>query len=162
MPDKGRNFWQTVVNNSLELATLNPLSGLNSQQIAFSAGVAIIVGCAVAILQTYSIPHRVLRKLKITNRTSEVGIWEFTFNSPGIDSWVTVRHHGNGKVYQGWVRGYSDGGEERELLLLDVKVFAQSPDSDTLLEVDNIPVLYLGLDRKNAILELTRVKKNNI
>ena len=81
-----------------------------------------------------------------------------TLNSPDIDSWVTVRHHDNGKVYQGWVRGYSDGGDERELLLAEVTVYAPSADkSDELVEVDKIPVLYLGLDRKNAVLELRNV-----
>jgi hypothetical protein len=95
-----------------------------------------------------------LRWLRLTCRTNEVDIWQLTLNSPDLDSWVTVRHHDNGKVYQGWVRGYSDGGDERELLLADVIVFASSEGSSELVAVDTVPVLYLGLDRKKSILEL--------
>jgi hypothetical protein len=85
-------------------------------------------------------------------------MWELTLNSPDMDSWVTVRHHDNGKVYQGWVRGYSDGGDERELLLADVTVYALSGlDTGELVEVDTIPVLYLGVDRKNIVIELRNV-----
>jgi len=68
---------------------------------------------------------------------------------------VTVRHQDSGKVYQGWVRAFSDGGDERELLLAGVTVYAQVEKTDKLVEVDTIPVLYLGLGRKNVVLELT-------
>lgn len=154
----GVGFWDTVSKSSLGLATLNPDSGLSSGQIAFATIIAIIVGCVVAKIQTRSIPHRILRLLGFTQRTNEVDIWELTLNSPNIDRWVTVRHHDNGKVYQGWVRGYSDGGDERELLLAEVKVFAAPADgSGDLVEVDNVPVLYLGLDRKCAVVEFRNV-----
>jgi hypothetical protein len=157
LPPAGKSFWETILASSLGLATLNPEAGLGTGQIAFATGVAVVVGCSVAKLQTHSIPHRLLRKLGLTKRTNEVDIWELTLNSPNIDSWVTVRHHDNGKVYQGWVRGYSDGGDERELLLADVTVYAPSEGTNELVEVDTIPVLYLGLDRKNAVLELKDV-----
>lgn len=154
----GKNAWEAIVGSSLTLATLSPEKGLGTEQIAFATGVAIVVGCFVAKIQSHSIPHQILRALDLTKRTNEVDIWELTLNSPDIDSWVTVRHHDNGKVYQGWVRGYSDGGDERELLLAEVTVYAPSADkSDELVEVDKIPVLYLGLDRKNAVLELRNV-----
>jgi hypothetical protein len=159
LPPPSQSAWQIIGNSSLGLATLNPDKGLGTGQIAFSTAVALLVGCIVAKIQSHSIPHRILRKLHLTKRTNEVDIWELTLNSPDIDSWVTVRHHDNGKVYQGWVRGYSDGGDERELLLAEVAVFARSEDgSSDLVEVDRIPVLYLGLDRKNVVLELKNIK----
>ena len=150
-------FWQIVGETSLGLATLNPEKGLGTGQIAAATLVSVVVGCAVAKLQMHSIPHRLLRWLRLTKRTNEVDIWELTLNSPNIDNWVTVRHHDNGKVYQGWVRGYSDGGDERELLLADVTVYAPAPNTNELVEVDTIPVLYLGLDRKNTVLELKTI-----
>jgi hypothetical protein len=108
----GASFWATIAASSLGLATLNSEAGLGSGQIAFATAIAIVVGCFVANVQTHSIPHRILRKLQLTKRSNEVDMWELTLNSPDIDSWVIVRHD-NGKVYQGWVRGYSDGGDER-------------------------------------------------
>jgi hypothetical protein len=152
-PAIAKGFWQTVGESSLGLMTLNPDASLGTGQIAFATGVALIVGFAVANLQRHSQPHRLLGKLRLTNRMNELDIWEFTLNSPTIDTWVTVRHHDNGKVYQGSVRGYSDGGDERELLLGDVTVYAPLAGSDELMEVDRVAVLYLGLDRKNAVLE---------
>jgi Family of unknown function (DUF6338) len=153
----GKRFWQVVLDSGLGLATLNPEKGLSTGQIGFATIVALVVGCAVAKLQMHSIPHQFLRWVHLTKRTNEVDIWELTLNSPNIDNWITVRHHDNGKVYQGWVRAYSDGGDERELLLADVKVFAPVPNSNDLVEVDTIPALYLGLDRKNAVLELKTI-----
>jgi hypothetical protein len=154
----GKGFWETVGESSLGLATLNPQTGLGTGQIAIATAVAIVVGSFVAKLHTHSIPHRLMRALGLTKRTNEVDIWELTLNSPDIDSWVTVRHHNNDKVYQGWVRGYSDGGDERELLMAEVTVYAKSAgDRGELVAVDTIPVLYLGLDRKNAVLELRNV-----
>jgi hypothetical protein len=153
-----KNFWQIIAESSVDLAVLNPQSTLNPTQIVFATLASVVVGCAVAKLQTNSLPHQLLRALHLTRRSNEVYIWEFALNSPDIDSWITVRHHENGKVYQGWVRAYSDGGDERELLLADVKVYSQTSEADSsngdLVEVDSIPVLYLGLDRKNAILEM--------
>ena len=154
----GRSFVEIIAERTLGLATLNPDAGLGTGQIAFAAGVAAVVGCFVANIQTHSVPHRILRAFKLTRRTNEVDIWELTLNSPSIDSWVTVRHHDNGKVYQGWVQGYSDGGDHRELLLAEVVVYAASVDSNgELVPVDSIPVLYLGLDRKNIVLELRNI-----
>jgi hypothetical protein len=148
-----KGFWQTVGESSLALATLNPEKGLGTAQIVAATVVAVIFGCCVANLQRHSIPHRLLRTLRLTNRTNEFDIWDLTLNSPTIDSWVTVRHHDNQKVYQGWVRAYSDGGDERELLLGDVAVYALSTGSNDLVQVDTVPVMYLGLERKNTVLE---------
>lgn len=154
-----KSVWQVIADSSAEIAVLNPQSALNPRQIIFATLASIVLGCAVAKIQIHSLPHRLLRALRLTRRSNEVDIWEFALNSPDIDSWITVRHHENDKVYQGWVRAYSDGGDERELLLADVKVYVQAnsdqpnPNND-LVEVDTIPVLYLGLDKKNAILEM--------
>jgi hypothetical protein len=154
-PPRAR-FWETVGRSSLELATLSPQKALGTDQIAYATVVTIGVGCLVANLQSHSIPHGILHLLGLTNRTNEVDTWDFTLNSPNIDIWVTVRHHDNGKVYQGWVRSYSSGGDERELLLGDVIVYVVSEHNE-LVEVDAVPVLYLGLDRKNAVVEFRNI-----
>lgn len=148
---------KTIVGRALELATLKPDAGLEAGHIALATLLALIVGLVVSYVQTRSMPHRALQRLGVTKRTGEVDMWGFTFNSPSLDSWVTVRHP-DGKVYQGWVRGYSDGDGQRELLLADVLVYASAPDSDRLAEVDSIPTLYLGLDPKNCTIEFQSTK----
>jgi Family of unknown function (DUF6338) len=159
-PPVANAFWSVVTERSLILASTKADTDVAGVPVVLATLVSIFVGCTVAKLQTHSLPHRLLRAIGLTKRTSEVDIWELTLNSPDIDSWATVRHHANAKVYQGWVRGYSDGGDERELLLADVYVYASSTESpEGLVEADRVPVLYLGLDRKNATIELVTVKR---
>lgn len=126
-------FWSKAFNSSLGLAILNPQKGLGAEQIAFAAFIGVVLGLVVAYVQTHSIVHKVIYRLRLTLRTNEVDIWQFTLTSPDIDSWVTVRHHENGKTYQGWIRAYSDGGDERELLLADVRVFDKLEGSNELV-----------------------------
>ncbi len=148
-----KDAWGTIASRAFSLATLNPSSGLNAQQIVLAAVIALAVGCFLAVIQTYSLPHRFLRWLRLTKRIGEVDIWALALNSPNLDNWVTVRNHETGKVYQGWVYGYSDGGDERELLLMDVLVFALDKAAENLVKVDEVPAMYLGIDRKTVVLE---------
>jgi len=152
-------FLGVLASNTIGLATLSLPTGLSAGQIVSASAVAIALGVVLSYLATHSVAHNILRVWHMTSRTSENDIWGFALNSPNIDSWVTVRHE-NGKVYQGWVRAYSDPGDEpRELLLADVKIFAPAKDNpDELVVVDTLPVVYLGLDRNNVIVEMLDTK----
>ena len=77
VPPTGKTFWQVVGDSSLGLATLNPDAGLSAGQIMFATGVAIVLGGVVANLQKYSIPHRLLGWLNLTNRINDVDISYF-------------------------------------------------------------------------------------
>jgi Family of unknown function (DUF6338) len=153
-PPNGRTFWQVIGHSSLGLATLKPEAGMDSGQIVFATCIAVVLGCVVANVQRYSLAHRLLAYLKLSSRLNDVDIWTFVLNSPDVGMWVTVRHHDNGKVYQGWVRAFSDGGDEREILLGDVTVYAALPETNDMVKVDSVPILYLGLDRKSIVLEM--------
>jgi len=148
--------WSTIALHAFSLATLNPDNGLNARQVALAIVVALVLGCLLSVVQTHSLPHRFLRKLHLTKRIGEVDIWALALNSPDLDNWVTVRNHETGKVYQGWIYGYSDGEDERELLLMDVIVYALDKTGGNLVEVDNVPAMYLGIDRKSVVLEFQR------
>ncbi len=148
--------WKAITSHAASLATLSSGEKLDANQIALASVVALVLGCILAVVQTRSIPHRVLRRLGLTKRIGEVDIWAFALNTPDLQEWVTVRNHETGKVYQGWIFSYSDGGDERELLLRDVLVFDLDRATGQLIEVDNVPAMYLGLDRKNVVLEFQR------
>lgn len=150
-----RSGWSAIFSEALSLATLNPDNGLSAQQVASAAVTALILGCILGVVQTHSLPHLFFRKLHLTKRIGEVDIWALALNSPDLNNWVTVRNHEIGKVYQGWIYGYSDGEDERELLLMDVIVYALDA-SGNLVEVDKVPAMYLGLDRKSVVLEFQR------
>src|SRR5690242_12478237 len=55
-------FWNEIGRHALGLATLNAETGLGAGQIAFTAVVALVIGLTVAVIQTHSIPHRLLGK----------------------------------------------------------------------------------------------------
>jgi hypothetical protein len=149
------NAWKTSALHAFSLATLSP-DGLAAQQVAEATVIALLLGCILAVAQTHSVPHRVLRWLRLTKRIGEVDIWALALNSPDLENWITVRDHETEKVYQGWIYGYSDGGDDRELLLMDVVVYALDKTTGTLAEVDRVPTLYLGLDRKSVVIEFQR------
>src|SRR5579859_6454204 len=154
MPNtEARSFLDYISSNSLSFVTLNPQNSLPADHIAYAAMMGIVLGLMIATLQTHSVVHRVLLWLKLTKRTGEFDMWGFTLNSPNIQNWATVRHT-NGKVYQGWVRGYSDGGDDREIVLTEVKIYVPPEDAaQELIEVDSVPIVYLGLDKKAIIIE---------
>lgn len=149
------NAWKTIASHAFSLATLSP-DGLAAQQVGEATIVALVLGCILAVAQTHSLPHRALRWLHLTKRIGEVDIWALALNSPDLENWITVRDHETEKVYQGWIYGYSDGGDDRELLLMDVVVYALDKTTGNLAEVDRVPTMYLGLDRKSIVLEFQR------
>jgi hypothetical protein len=150
----GKSFHYLLAESLLGLESPSPTNVIDNIQIVFATIASVCVGISVSLTQTYSVMHTILRQLNVAKRINENDIWGFTFNSPELDSWVTVRHP-NGKIYQGWVRGYSDGADDRELILGEVQVYVPSAENPgDLLSVDEIPVLYLGLDRKNVVIEM--------
>jgi hypothetical protein len=57
------------------------------------------------------------------------------FDSP-LNHWVVIRDIQNDLMYQGWVESFSDGLDNNEILLRDVKVFRNS-DQDFLYPVQD-------------------------
>jgi hypothetical protein len=93
-----------------------------------------------------------LRKIGLTGRFGDEDVWTLLLNSTATDNYVTIRHRDNGLIYQGYVSGFSSGGERRELLIINVRVF----DSDTIDEVGEIPFLYLAFKEDEITLEFGR------
>ena len=71
-------------------------------------------------------------------------------NSTATDNYVTIRHKEDGLIYQGYVSAFSSGGERRELLMINVRVFT----ADTVQHVGDIPFLYLTFKEDDITLEL--------
>ena len=151
-------YWAVVYDRIHELPTLNAQASVNIFRILIAIGVATVIAFLVSLARTYGYIHKFLFLVGLTTRQSEVDIWGYTLNSRTIENWVVIRHHAHDKIYQGWISAYSEGGDERELLLTSVTVYAQRADeSQELVVVDTIPVLYLGMDRKNVTLEFPSV-----
>ncbi|ENB2044980.1 MULTISPECIES: hypothetical protein [Vibrio harveyi group] len=115
--------------------------------------------CIAALLQaaliTYTFTHklhfRLMQKLKITKKFGELDVWGFFMNSKDVD-WITVRDLENNLMYDGWVQAFSDNSKEAEVLLGDVKVYANDT-GEYLYDVDS---QYLSLDRSKIVIEMRK------
>ncbi len=125
---------------------------LSFSEIGFVCLTSFAQGLVLSALDTYKIPHRLARALRITKRSGELDVWGFTFNSPNIQ-FATIRDLKNDLVYDGWIQSFSDDAKNSELLLRDVAVFRNS-DGSFLYSVGAI---YLCIEPKNATIEFRDV-----
>jgi len=126
----------------------NSQAKLNFQEIAVVTVLAIPIGLALSALENYKILYKLANKLKISDKLDDIGVWNKAFDSP-LNHWVVIRDIQNDLMYQGWVESFSDGLDNNEILLRDVKVFRNS-DQDFLYPV---PGLYISLSKDNLRIE---------
>jgi Family of unknown function (DUF6338) len=110
--------------------------------IELAVAIVVAVFCSVLWLYAfnYKVLGRLLRTIRATKKYGDEDLWDFLFNSrdPRVE-YVYVRDYANGKVFSGWVLGFSETDKVRELLLRDVQVF--NLEGRLLYES---PLLYVG------------------
>jgi hypothetical protein len=138
------------------LAILNPAeiekSKIDPGVVAVASGFGVVQGVLITLNLNRQFVLTLLRKIGLTGRFGDEDVWTLLLNSTATDNYVTIRHRDNGLIYQGYVSGFSSGGERRELLIINVRVF----DSDTIDEVGEIPFLYLAFKEDEITLEFGR------
>jgi hypothetical protein len=77
---------------------------------------SIVLAIVVAFLTNNDIAFRVLRKLRVTQRTSRVSLWSDVFHTLG--GYVQVEL-ADGRSVLGWLKYYSDSPDEPSLFLED-------------------------------------------
>lgn len=136
-----------------DIALLNPSSieksGIKPIPIAGASVVGILMGVLVTLNINFGILMRLCRFLGITRRFSDPDVWSFLLSSNDTDNWVTIRHKDRGHIYQGYVRSFSGGDNDRELILELVQVYSL----DTAEKVGEIPILYLAFKKDDLVLE---------
>lgn len=139
--------------NVKNVALLNPSSiekaGIDPLPIAWASAIGIIQGLIISVNINKSLLMRACRFCGITNRFSDPDAWSFLLNSDDTNNWVTLRHKERGHIYQGYVRSFSGGDKDRELIMTDVQVY----DLDTAEHVGDIPILYLSFKKEDLLLE---------
>jgi hypothetical protein len=135
------------------IALLNPgsieKSGVDPIPIAAASAAGVLQGILVAVNINSSLLMRLCRFIGLTKRFSDPDVWSFLLNSQDTDNWVTVRHKDRGHIYQGYVRSFSGGDRDRELILTLVQVYSL----DTAEKVGEIPILYLAFKKDDLVLE---------
>ena len=148
-----------------DLALLNPSgiekSGIDPRPIAAASVVGFLLGILITLNINYSLLMRLCRALGITKRFGDPDVWSFLLNSNDTDNWVTVRHKDRGHIYQGYVRSFSGGDKDREMILTLVRVYSlegsegseEIEGSGNLQQLGEIPILYLAFKKDDLVLE---------
>nr|WP_294511187.1 DUF6338 family protein [uncultured Rhodopila sp.] len=136
-----------------DIALLNPSaidkSGIKAAPIGVASVIGVILGLVVTLNSNHGLLIRLCRLIRITRRFSDPDVWSLLLTSYDTDNWVTVRHKERGHIYQGYVRSFSAGEKEREMVLELVQVFSL----DTAEKVGEIPILYLAFKKDDLVLE---------
>lgn len=119
---------------------------LSLREIAAVCGIAVVLGLVMSIVTTYRLIPRLGRRCKISKKSGEIDIWGYAMNLPRVE-FVAVRDHKRNLMYEGWVEGFSDDGEKRELFLRDVEV--KTNDEGELIY--NVGAIYLSLKVEDHI-----------
>lgn len=140
------------------IAILNPSeiekSPINPKVIAWASAFGAFQGVVVTLNLNRQWALRLCRAVGLSERFGDEDVWTLLLNSTATDNFATIRHREQGLVYQGYVSGFSSGGEKRELLLLEVDVFAaDSTDPAELVQVGKIAFLYLAFEDGDVTLE---------
>jgi hypothetical protein len=136
-----------------DLALLNPSaierSGIDPVPIALATVIGLLLGLLIALNINYSLLMRLCRAIGLTKRFSDPDVWSYLLNSDDTDKWVTIRHKERELIYQGYVRSFSGGDKDREIILGPVRVYSL----DTAERVGEIPILYLAFKKDDVVLE---------
>ena len=153
---------------TLRPSDINKLT-IDPTVIAWAAVFGIGLGVIVTVNLNRQYLLKLCRKIRLTRRFGDEDVWTLLLNSTETDNYVTIRRIGDNLVYQGYVSGFSGGGETRELLIINVRVFALPdsredtdtppvgpPESPKLQQVGEIPFLYLSFKEDGITLEFGR------
>jgi hypothetical protein len=97
--------------------------------------------------------NRIGQVIRATNRAGDEDVWHFFHNSstePWSSEWIIVRDHKVGLQYFGAVSHWSESGEDRELLLMQVSVFRNS-DGTKLYDCDH---MYICRNKDDLTMEI--------
>lgn len=124
----------------------NAQARLSFHEIFVATVLAIPLGLIVAGLVNSKILFKTARKLRISDKLDDIGVWNETLES-SLNHWIVIRDIQNNLMYRGWVKSFSDGLDSNEILLRDVEVYRNS-DSQLLYSV---PGLYISLNKEDNL-----------
>ncbi len=158
------------------LVWLSGLSGWGSGELVFFKAaldnkvaidwseiiIASLIGVPVALIavaiQTYRLVHSLGRLVRVTRKSGDEDVWDYFHNLP--NEWVFVRDHKTGLVYYGWIHTYSESEKERELLMEDVDVYADSNEDTSYQSVlYQMKKLFLCRDKRDLTIETREIKR---
>ncbi|MEQ8351361.1 MAG: DUF6338 family protein [Leptospiraceae bacterium] len=124
---------------------------LNPAEVFGAAATGVIISFIATYIHTHKWINRVGHALHLTNHFGDADVWTHFHNipDPAFD-WIIVRDHRIGLVYFGSVAIFSDSGQDRELLMRDVRVY--SNETGKLLY--SVPHLYISRQPNELSMEI--------
>ncbi|MDJ0899751.1 MAG: DUF6338 family protein [Xenococcus sp. MO_188.B8] len=119
---------------------------LDFKEITITTLLAIPIGVVFSAFVNSKWLYKFANKINISNKLDDLGVWNRAFDSE-LNHWIVIRDEQADTMYQGWVDSFSDGSDEKEILLRDVKVFRES--NAELLYL--VPGLYISFNNKENI-----------
>lgn len=119
---------------------------LNFKEIGIATGCAIPVGLLVSYLINSKLLYKVANVLNISDKLDDLGVWNRAFEV-SLNNWIIIRDIENDLMYQGWIESFSEGIEDKEILLRDVDVYI---NSDGQLSY-SISAMYISLKKEDSI-----------
>lgn len=119
--------------------------------VLMTAMLGVILGFIISYASNHSWLHRFATLIQAGNKFGDVDVWAYLLNSDHVEAnpWVVIRDQEKDLMYQGWVMAHSVEEDPRELVLRDVKVFANK----TGKELYATKMMYMALEKKNALIE---------
>lgn len=133
---------------------------IKGTDILGASGAAIFLAFFLSVSHTYNLLNRFGQLIRVTHRYGDEDVWHFFLNAPDKQKnkgWVLVRDHGKNLIYYGWVDAWSESGEDRELLLLEVSVL----DNDSGDELYQCQSLYVCAKKENITIEVQKEDDNH-
>jgi Family of unknown function (DUF6338) len=118
-------------------------------EIIYAICIAIICGIISLYVENFKIFTLFVQWIGATKRFGDEDVWDFTFNSRSRGmGYVHFRDFERSVVYAGYVICFSESGELRELLLVNVIVYDFGGN-----KMYEVPRLYLARERHDVHIE---------
>jgi len=133
--------WPTLLDQVKTAPGLQDLRLLRPRDILGSSLVALLLAIAWSFAANRKWFLRAMQRLGVTHKFGDESVWDFTLNlrTPAVE-YAHVRDFEHGIIYAGYIRAFSEGHGNRELLLEGAIVY----DLDTAQEIFKVPLLYLS------------------
>lgn len=145
-------FWNSTSEVVFLKALVDANIPISYSEIAWVCLISIIMGLFITAVENRKWHFRLIRFLKIGNKSGELDVWSYSFNQPDIE-WVTVRDMEKNLIYDGWVQAFSEDSKNAELLLRDVCVYSNL-EGRFLYQVGG---MYISRNRDDIIIEFRTI-----
>lgn len=143
-----------MTNSAAQLTLASPVQMTpRATDVAGASIAGFILAYLLAYGYRFNLVNRIGQQIRATNRAGDEDVWHLFHNSsrePWSSEWIVVRDYRTGLQYFGAVSHWSESGEDRELLLMQVSVFSNS-DGQKLYDCDH---MYLCRNKDDLTIEI--------